>query len=816
MRPIFPPLPRTPARYEPTLPAIVAFAAGDFALQQAAELPARPTILALAGAALTVAVLAWRCVRQRHFARWLLVAGAGVLSFALAAWRAADRLDDALPAALEGRDIAVVGVVASLPQRFDRGERFEFAVESTPVRVPERLLLTWYHAWDEEEPPADDDPASATVVRDRSLPPLHPGERWRFTVRLKRPHGGANPGGFDYEAMLFERGVRATGYVRSRAPPVRIDAFVPGFSNLVERTRDLLRDRFVAVLADAPYAGILEALAIGDQRAIPERQWRIFNRTGVTHLMSISGLHVTMLAALCAAIANWLWRRSTALLLALPAQRAAVLAGWLAAFAYALLAGFAVPAQRTLYMLSVVALALFSGRHFGAARTLLLALLVVVVLDPWAVLSAGFWLSFGAVGILLYAGTPRIGRAGAGGGREWSDWRGVSARLAQWGLTQWAVTLGTLPLLLLLFQQFSLVSPLANALAIPFVSFVVTPLALLFAIVPWPPLIVFDHALLAGLMHVLEVLADWPVWQQPAPSPAATLLALAGVVCLLLPRGFPARWVASLLLLPALLPTVPRPAAGDAWVDVLDVGHGLAVVVRTAANTLVYDTGPRYGADADAGRRVLLPFLRSAGVDRIDTLVVSHRDSDHAGGTLSLLDSLPVGRIVSSSGELVGGSGGERCRAGQRWQWDGVSFAILHPLASAYAGAPASNHLSCVLRIESSRGRVALLVADIEAADEAALLARSAAAIASDLLVAPHHGSRSSSTPAFVAAVGASDVVFSVAYRDRFGHPAPETVARYAAARQWRSDRDGELAFVLGETLTTAVYRAQHRRYWND
>jgi competence protein ComEC len=300
---------------------------------------------------------------------------------------------------------------------------------------------------------------------------IRPGERWRFTVRLKRPHGNANPHGFDYEAWLFERGLRATGYVRPRTVAKRLDDFVLQPAYVIERWRDRIRNSFFDVLADSPYVGVLVALAVGDQQAIPATQWRLFRLAGVTHLMSISGLHVTMVALLFAALVGWLWRRSESLMLFLPAPKAAITAGSIAALAYSLIAGFAVPTQRTLYMLAVVAVALWSGRNLGASRSLLLALLLVLLLDPWAVLVAGFLalLRGGRPALFRRYGAPRsCGLAGV-------------LTLARWGTTQWAVTVGTLPLLLLwIFQQFSLVSPLANALAIPVVSFLITPLALLY------------------------------------------------------------------------------------------------------------------------------------------------------------------------------------------------------------------------------------------------------------------------------------------------------------------------------------------------
>lgn len=776
---------------------ILAFAIGIGFLQLQADLPDTGFVAAAGAVAFFGVLFLVRC--KHRSARAALLLCSALLGFSWAAWLAQGRLADQLPEAWEGRDVQVTGVVAALPQSFERGERFEFVVESAetsvagktaaPVHspvIPKRIMLSWYHGWH------DDEWHEGGAIR--------PGERWRFTVRLKRPHGNANPHGFDYEAWLFERGIRATGYVRPKRETQRLEAFVPRPDYAVEWLRDAIRNRFTAVLPDAPYVGVLIALAVGDQRVIPGPQWTIFNRTGITHLVSISGLHVTMLAALFAALAGWLWRRSERLMLLLPAQKAAVLAGWLAALSYALLAGFAVPAQRTLYMLTVVALALWSGRNFGASRTLLLALLVVLVLDPWTVLSAGFWLSFGAVGLLFFVGTARVGEV-----------RGWRATLAQWGATQWAVTVGSLPLLLLLFQQFSLVSPLANALAIPFVSFVITPLALLFAVVPWPPLLHFDHWLLVQMMVVLEWLAGWPVWQQAAPPLWASLVAGLGVVWLLLPRGFPARWVGLCLLLPALFWPPPRPVTGEAWVEVLDVGQGLAVLVRTAQHALLYDTGPLYSAESDAGQRIVVPYLRATGVERLDTLIVTHRDSDHSGGVLAIQDALPIARTLTSMSELAG----ERCAAGQAWEWDGVRFTMLHPLPADYESKGLkANNLSCVLRIENTTGSV-LLTADIEARDETLLLARSSALLRSDVLLVPHHGSRTSSTPAFVAAVSARDVVFPVGYRNRFNHPRPDIVERYAGSRLWRSDQDGAVRITLADAVELSAYRSEHRRYWH-
>lgn len=775
--------------------SILAFAAGIALLQAQAGLPGAIALALLAAAGL--GGLSWATGNASMASRGVLLLSCAALGFAWAGWRAQQRLADQLPEAWESKEIRLAGVVAALPQRFERGERFVFDVESvdTPgATVPGRIMLSWYRPWDEVEEEGEGEEARM----------VHPGERWGFTVRLKRPHGNANPHGFDYEAWLLERDIRATGTIRPRGEPQRLESFVwqPGYA--VERLRDGIRDRFSSALPDAPYAGVLAALAVGDQRGIPNAQWQVFNRTGVTHLVSISGLHVTMIAALFAALAGWLWRRSGRLMLRLPAQKAAVAAGWLAALAYASLAGFEVPAQRTLYMLSVVALALWSGRNLGAGRTLLLALLAVLVLDPWAVLATGFWLSFGAVAVLFFVGSSRV--AEADGKRGWRT------ALARWGAAQWAVTVGSLPLLLLFFQQLSLVSPLANALAIPVVSLLVTPLALVFAVIPWPPLLYFDHWLLAQLMKVLEGLAGWPVWQQAAPPFWASLVAVVGVAWLLLPRGFPARWLGLCLLLPALFLPAPRPAAGEAWVDVLDVGQGLAVLVRTANRSLLYDTGPLYSAESNAGLRVVVPLLRAVGVRQLDALVVSHRDKDHSGGATAVREALPVGRLLTSIPELPG----EPCLAGQAWLWDGIRFSILHPVAADYlARTKRANGMSCVLRVENDGGSV-LLTADIEAAEERELIARDSTGLRSDVLVVPHHGGRGSSTPEFVAAVAPREAVFSAGYRNAFKHPRTEVLERYAASRQWRTDRDGAIHIELGGMAEVSAWRTVRQRYWHQ
>ena len=766
---------------------ILAFAAGILTLQMQPELPGWVPWVVIG-----VVLVLPRLRRSGWPVRAMALLGCLALGVAWGTWRAETRLTDQLGADWEGRDIEVVGVVAALPQDFSNGTRFEFDVNfplTAEAVIPQRIMLSWYQGR------RDDEQLERLQVR--------PGERWRFTVRLKRPHGNANPGGFDYEAWLLERNIRATGYIRPN-PPQRVDEMVWRTGYAIERARHAIRDSFARLLPEEryPWAGVLVALVIGDQKAIHGELWTTFNRTGTTHLMSISGLHVTMVAALFGWLVSFGWRRAPALALRLPAQKAGLLAACLGAFAYALLAGFAVPAQRTLYMLLVAAAAMLSGRIVAPSRILCLALLVVLVIDPWAVLAAGFWLSFGAVGALLYVGSATVG--------ETTGWWG---RFRAWGVVQWAATLASLPILLLVFQQFSLVSPLANALAIPVISFIVTPLALLGTLVPWWPILALAHQVMAWLMVFLEWCATWPVWLAPAPPLWAALAAGIGVAVCLLPRGLPGRWLGALLFVPALFWPVEKPPEGEAWISVLDVGQGLASVIRTREHTMIYDPGPLYSAESDAGQRVVVPYLRALGIGRVDMLMVTHRDSDHAGGTASVQAALAVDDVVSS----VDGIGGQLCIAGQHWVWDGVVFDVLHPAAEAYAIDGKPNHLSCVLRVEAGGQRM-LFTSDIEAPDEAALLQRYPDGLAADLLLMPHHGSKTSSTPAFLNAVGASQAIIPVGYRNRFGHPKAEVLARHEAIGTtiWRTDRDGAVRVALGGSgVAVSGWRHEHRRYWH-
>jgi competence protein ComEC len=760
---------------------ILSFACGVLCLQLQPELPGSGWFVLAA----CLLVFPWR-------KKFLYLPAAFALGFCWALGMAQLRLADRLAPELEGRDIDVVGIVASLPAVGERSLRFEFEPEAAEVKLPGRILLSWYRSPSYEEQPA------------LLSAPVHPGERWRLTVRLRRPHGNLNPHGFDYEAWLLERGVGATGYVRSgkKSRPEKLGAR-NSISDRIEKLRESVRDRFKRVLGETPASGILAALAVGDQRAITAEEWRLFNRTGVTHLMSISGLHVTLISGLCAWLASWLWRRSPYLLLRLPARKIGATAAIAGALGYSLIAGFAVPAQRTCWMVTVFAIALWSGRIASPARTLALALAVVLLLDPWAVLSAGFWLSFGAVALIFFV-------AGDKGSVP-----------KQWLQVQWAITVGLAPAVLFLFSQVSVVGPLANAIAIPAVSAVITPLALIAAVLPWDALLELAAWLTQLLLQFLEWCAALPaaVWQQHVPPLWSVLLALAGVLWLLAPRGTPWRLTGLALMLPAVALPPPAPPPGAAWVTTLDVGQGLAVLVRTANRSLLYDAGPAFGTEADSGERIIAPYLRATGIERLDAIIVSHNDSDHSGGAASVLENFEVTSMLSS---LAAGHpllnlapDARRCAAGQAWTWDGVRFEMLHP-ENAAARPKKTNDLSCVLRV-SAGGRAMLLTGDIEKPAEAELLKRDPASLRADVLLVPHHGSRTSSSAEFLAAVRPSVAVVPVGYRNRFGHPNPDVLERLSGTRLLRTDRDGAVFVeITRQGIDLGAERQRRKRYWHD
>jgi competence protein ComEC len=776
-------------------------------LQLAALWPAAlHQALSAAGALGLLAALLWPWARTAP----CLMAGCLMLALGSTGWRAELRLAERLPSALEGQDLLVTGVVAAMPQAGPAGLRFVFEPERATLRgqavqLPQRLSLGWYKQFNDEA--WLDDPREG----------LRAGQRWRLPLRLKQPHGALNPHGFDAELMWFEQGIGATGYVRVVRGWQGAELLHEAAAHPVERLRQAVRDALFRQVPDARLAGVLAALAVGDQSAIDRDDWEVFRQTGIAHLVSISGVHVTMFAWLAGAAVAWLWRRNSRLMLWQPAPVAGRWLGLLLAAAYALLAGWGVPAQRTVLMLAITVLLRSRAGRWPWPLVLLAAAVGVTAMDPWALLQPGFWLSFMAVGLLMVSGPEEDSAQPAAA--EGGLWRGRLRGLLGGHLrAQVVATLGLAPLSLVFFQQISVVGFVANLVAIPLVTLLITPLALAGMLVA--PLWTVAAALVQAMVACLGWLALWPgaVWSAPAAPLWMVGCGLLAALLAVLPAPWALRWLALPLVLPLLWPPVLRPAEGRFELLATDIGQGTAVLVRTRAHLLVYDAGPQYSRDSDAGRRVLLPLLQARGEPVIDVLMLSHRDTDHVGGAASLLARQPV-RALQSSLEaghpLLSGPLPHRpCEAGQGWAWDGVRFEVLHPTPAEVVAATKPNAVSCVLRVVDAQGRSALLTGDIEAPQEAALLQRQGGALASTVLIVPHHGSRTSSTAAFLDAVQPQLAIVQAGYRSRFGHPAPDVLARYAerGIDVVRTDQCGAWLWHDGAAHCTRDVR---RRYWH-
>ena len=790
--------------------------------------------------------------------RWALVAclvgATALLAAGSTGWRAQQRQAQWLNPGLEGQTLLATVVVDDLPRATPQGWRFAartepgatLAATGQPAHLPSRVVLGWYA------------PAHVTAPR--------AGERWRVALRLRQPHGLSNPHGFDSELWLWEQGVGATGYVRTGPKDPAPQRLAPATWG-IDVARERVRDAVYAHVPDRRVAGVLAALTVGDQAAIERADWDVFRTTGVAHLMSISGLHITLWAWLATGAVARLWRWAprlspvwgSRLLLACPAPVAAAWGGGVLALAYALFSGWGIPAQRTVLMLAVVLGLRLLGRRWPWVWVAAVAMAVVLAWDPWAALQPGFWLSFVAVGVLLATDDrpARTGEAGEnGGGVDSAGWRdapppftapGLPWRarvrlataagwgaLVQLGRTQGRISLALAPLSLVLFGQVSLVGLVANLVAIPWVTFVVTPLALGAVLLPW--LWGLAAGAVAGLVQGLAWASTWPgaAWAWPVPPPVLAVAALLGglVAVARLPLAFRALGLA--LALPALLHQPQRPAPGEFELLAADVGQGSAVRVRTATATVLVDAGPAY-AGGDAGQRVLLPLL-SASAEAPTDLVLSHSDTDHVGGALAVLARHPQAAVwasfsppdlatawsdtaqlaAESQAVLAGQRRWTRCEAGQHWVRDGVRFDVLHPTPGAYEKRTASNNLSCVVWVRGTHG-AALLTGDLDAAHEAQLLARHPEGLPATVLMAPHHGSKHSSSPPFLAAVAPQWVLVQAGHRNRYGHPAPEALARYQAqgARWVATPGCGALTWHSAQPAQVGCHRQVVRRYWH-
>lgn len=834
----------------------IAFATGILSVQQLSSLP-----MIYWSATGLVVIIGLKPFQKFLPKAWLAVLVSGLaFGFAWALLHAHWMMNQRLLPQYEGVDIVLEGQVISLPQSsssfftnrtspnhasFNQEVvRFGFRpakiLSSSPIlanislaKFPKRISLSWYNP----------------RVK------IKAGQFWRFSVRLKRPFALMNPGGFDYESWMFQQRIQAKGTVRNSDASQRLnrDAYRGGITGLVLEFRQLILDKLSNEVNIGEHSGFIrnvtQALVLGYRAGLDASEWQIFQRTGTIHLMAISGLHIGLIAMLIYGVVGLLWRFSGRGCLFMPAPQIAAIAALLAATVYAMLAGFTIPTQRALVMLSVAMFHIvFKRTPLPASKTIALALVLVLLLDPLAVLAQGFWLSFLAVGLIIYLIQPKNARTGSTALDEYGldkmtglksqsgvVFKNIGLTILKAGRIQWALTVAMFPTVLYFYQSSSIVSPLANFIAIPVMSLAVVPLmflatALLFinvTIANWVfSMVDFIYSL---LWQFLEGLSLWryATLDLSIVSLWGLVLCYLAIVLWLCVKGAPMRGLALVLILPVMFYRSPEIKQGEAVVTVLDVGQGLSTVVQTKEHTLVFDTGPRFSDNFDTGRAVVIPYLRHIGRSHIDTLVMSHGDNDHSGGFNSIAAILPIKRVLTSipDAKMFHSAKTQEyetlaCHVGQEWQYDGVGFSMLSPMEIiATQNGHDENNQSCVLKVTTAYGRV-LITADIERETESYLYHAMPEKLAAEILIVPHHGSQTSSLAGFIQAVAPRYAVFTVGYKNRYHHPNQNIVRRYrnlSTAQLLRSNETGALIFNLQHDIPLHAhsYRAQAKRYWH-
>ena len=747
--------------------AVLLFVVGIVSVQQLSALPSIEWWVLLSCLTLALGLL-------RHWRLMFFVMGVSwALGFAML------RISDRLPETQQGQMIKIEGTIVGLPQRDERRVRFDFKVSKPEESVPSKLRLSWFF------------PKQA----------IKSGQKWQFTVKLKKPHGRFNPNGFDYERWLYSQNIGATGYVRSKPPPILLQNH-DGYFN-IDVLRQNISETLTNILAQSNAIGLIKALTIGDRHEVNNKQWDVFRKTGTVHLLAISGLHIGLIAG----IAYFIVHQFSARLAVSSPQLIAAICCMVVAVFYAALAGFSLPTQRALIMLAIAMLANCWQRNIKPSNTIALTMFAVLVFDPLAVLSAGFWLSFLAVTVIIYSVGGRLGKP------------------AYWLSTlkiHWVTAIGLSPLLIFYFNQVSVIAPLANLVTVPFISLLIVPLCLiavsLMFIVPVFSKQLFQVAdsLLELLWSFLSVLANLPFADLSSVSvPFYTVaMAMCGIAVLLLPKGIPCRHLGVIMFLPMVFVDLGKLNKGEATLTLLDVGQGLSAVIETSEHVLVFDTGAKYSNQYNMGNAVVIPFLQSNGIDSIDMLLISHGDNDHIGGADAILSEMTVEKVLTSVPEKLPDHQAISCYAGQSWYWDDVGFEILSPKKAKQAS---ENNLSCVLKVSSKYGSI-LLTGDIEADAENWLINNAAQKLSSDVLVAPHHGSKTSSNLSFLEQVKPAIILIPAGYKNRFSFPHSKVIKRYNDLKlQWiNSAYEGAINVKLkSNAILVSSLRKQQGKYWN-
>ncbi len=749
----------------------LAFLAGIFWFQQLQTLPKLPHY------GLLIAVGLW-CLYRHYIVLSALIAGILWASLYATYYRAQQQL----ATEIIGPDVWVRGVIMTVPQVDERRVRFDFKLSETLVGVPGRLKLSWY----------------------KPMPTLRAGQIWRFQVKLKAPHGLINPGGFDYERWLFTEGIGATGYVRHAEQAELIG------QERVWQNINVLRQSIAEQLSKQDslmFIELLQALTIGYTDAIKPEQWQVLRNTGTLHLIAISGSHVSLLAGM----SFWFVRRCWVLLgeqqIVAPHHVAACVAIATAVF-YALLAGFEAPVQRAMWMLMVVMLGIIGQKHLTVQQIFILGLLGILAFDPLAVLVPGFWLSFATVALLYYLFNARVAKPGI-----------LVTSFKIHGL----LALAILPLSLGFFQQISLVAPLANLIAVPIITLLIVPLALLGVLLLLlgfplaPPLLCLVDRMLQTLWSVLELLAQWKYASFHGLSYPFYVLLLAGIGILILcmPKGLPGRYLGIFLGLPLFCYKPAVPAEGEVRFTLLDVGQGLSAVVQTQQHVLVYDTGIKFSEFNDSAQSVLLPFLAHEGITHLDAIVISHGDNDHSGGLATLLKTFKPETLYGSVSVNANTYPKQLCVQGQQWEWDNVVFTMLGPGKEVFEHA---NDNSCVLKVATPYFSI-LLTGDIELAAEQQLVNQAKATLTSNVLLAPHHGSNTSSSLEFLTYVKPELILIPAGFQNQYHFPHPAVIARYQAINTpWLNVAEqGAISIETNQTaFQLSSARNKYAKYWHN
>lgn len=745
----------------------IAFLSGILLLQQYAFLPDQHWVIILLCISCITIILLKRLIWPVAF----------ILGFIWAIWFSHQQSSWILPKNLESKPMFITGVIASIPDTSNQRTSFLFKPND---ELKHLIRLSW---------------------RSDNLN-LLVGDTWRLPVKLKRIHGTMNPGGFDAEAWNLQQGIRATGYVFiNKMQPQKLHVTDKKF--LMDRIRQYFRDNILKLLPPSKTSPWIIALAIGERKGIDASSWQVLRNTGTNHLMAIAGLHIGFMSAFIYGIVSFLWRRVPVLVLQMPAQHAASFAALVMAFIYSAMAGFSIPTQRACLMFSLFLMVVLLRRYSNAWHTWSLALIGVLLLNPLSVLSESFWLSFGSVALIIYGMKGRL----APKGFWWKH-----------GRIQWVIAIGLIPLSLWLFKQFSIISLIANSIAIPWVGFLILPFIFLgcFILLFSPSLggscLWIADKSLQFLWNILTYLSElsWSSWYQSIPSVWVLMAACVGIIILLIPKGFPGRWFGLCWFMPLYFYQYETPKLGEVRLTLLDVGQGLASVIETKNHVLVFDTGAKFNDNFDMGENVVLPFLRYQGIKKIDRLVISHGDNDHSGGANAILQQLSVAMIKTSVPQRFSHS--SYCLRGDAWEWDSVKFEFIYPVYE-YLGL--GNDSSCVLKITAANQSI-LLTGDIENIAENYLIRTSADSLKSTVIIAPHHGSKTSGLDNFIEAVHPQIVLFATGYLNQYHFPHASVVTKYHAlsAKLFNTKDTGAIQLTLPGKLEPALYRAQQKRYW--